>query len=114
MLPERDLGALQDMLAYARALVAAVATRSRDDVEQDWLSRNGLERALEVIGEAAARVSPQTRGLYPQIAWRPVIDMRNRLIHGYDTSDRDVVWDTITEDLPVLIPQLEAILGNVE
>jgi uncharacterized protein with HEPN domain len=64
-------------------------------------------RLIEVIGEAARRVPLNVQGSNPQIPWFLIISMRNRLIHGYDTVDLDALWDTITDDLPPLITQLE-------
>ena len=66
-----------------------------------------LVRLIEIVGEAAARVSLERRTLYPSIPWREVIGMRNRLVHGYDSVDLDVLWDTVELDLPPLIIELE-------
>jgi len=65
---------------------------------------------MEIIGEAAKRVSEPTRERHSQVPWRLVIGMRNRVIHGYDEVDLDVLWDAIQLDLPPLIEQLEGIL----
>jgi uncharacterized protein with HEPN domain len=62
------------------------------------------------LGEAAGRVSPAGQEKYTEIPWREVIGMRNRLVHGYDSVDLAILWDTIELDLPPLIFQLEKIL----
>jgi uncharacterized protein with HEPN domain len=66
-----------------------------------------LIRLLEIIGEAGSAVSQAFRERHPQIQWKKMTDMRNRLIHGYFDVDYDIVWDTITHDLPDLIAALE-------
>ena len=70
-----------------------------------------LVRLLEVVGEAAGRVSPATCSLYPDIAWSKVVGLRNRLIHGYDDVDFDVLWAILRDDLEPLIAELERILN---
>ena len=59
-----------------------------------------LTRLMEIVGEAANRVSQSTRQANPKIPWPRIIGMRNRLIHGYDVIDFDLLWDTVTNDLP--------------
>jgi len=71
-----------------------------------------LVRLVEIVGEAAAGVSPDGQAEYPSIPWRQIIGMRNRLVHGYESVDLDVLWDTIEDDLPPLIAELERILGE--
>ena len=69
-----------------------------------------LIKSIEVVGEAAARTSTETRAKYPAVPWVDVIGMRNRLIHAYFDIDLDRVWDTVTVDLPPLITVLEQIV----
>lgn len=71
-----------------------------------------LVRLLEVIGEAANRVTTETRQQYPNIAWPQIVGLRNRLIHGYDTIDFDILWNTLQDDLPTLIGQLKSISSD--
>lgn len=66
-----------------------------------------LVKDVEIIGEAATNVSKECREKHPQIPWRNLIGMRNRLIHAYFDINLDVVWQTVTEDLPSLIAELE-------
>jgi uncharacterized protein with HEPN domain len=63
-----------------------------------------------VVGEAAAKISTQTREALPNIAWDSIVGMRNRLVHAYFDIDSDVLWDTVTEGLPPLAAQLRAAL----
>jgi uncharacterized protein with HEPN domain len=69
-----------------------------------------LVRLLEIIGEAATRVTAATQKSNPTIPWAQVIGMRNRLIHGYDVIDLDILWQTVVEDVPSLIHALECIV----
>ena len=71
-----------------------------------------IVRALEIVGEAAARVTPPTRAAHPEIPWSAVVGMRNRPVHGYFDVDLAIVWRTATESLPVLIEALEKILTD--
>jgi uncharacterized protein with HEPN domain len=65
---------------------------------------------LEIVGEAASQITTETRAELPDLAWREIIGMRNRIIHAYNRVNYDVVWDTVKIDIPVLIAQLEALL----
>jgi uncharacterized protein with HEPN domain len=65
-------------------------------------------RALEVMGEAANRISADVQRLYPEVPWRNMINMRNRLIHNYDEVDLYTVWETVVDDVPQLIANLGA------
>jgi uncharacterized protein with HEPN domain len=71
-----------------------------------------LVRLLEIVGEAASRISPALCACHPEIPWPQIISLRNRLIHGYDSVDFDIMWQIITADLPPLILALEAILAS--
>jgi uncharacterized protein with HEPN domain len=69
-----------------------------------------LVRLMEVVGEAAAQIPEEIRARYPEVPWRDVADFRNRLIHGYDAVDFDILWTIIQSDLPPLIRHLETII----
>jgi uncharacterized protein with HEPN domain len=73
-----------------------------------------LVKSIEIIGEAAARVSESTCARYPEIEWSSIVGMRNRLVHAYFDIDLDRVWDTVTEDLPPLVTALEEVLYTEE
>lgn len=66
-------------------------------------------RRLEIIGEAAGRISPEFRHKHTEIQWSEIRGMRNQMIHGYDDIDMDVVWDTVERDVPRLIQILESL-----
>jgi uncharacterized protein with HEPN domain len=88
--------------------------RSRRDLEADTMLARALVNCLAVVGEAAARVTQDTRSRGPSIPWARIVGMRNRLIHAYFDIDQDAVWKTITEDLPALANRLQAMLDAAE
>jgi uncharacterized protein with HEPN domain len=71
-------------------------------------------KELEIIGEAASKVSSETRERFPEIPWQDIVGMRNRFIHGYFDIDMDRVWDTVNADLPELLELLEKIVQDKE
>lgn len=101
---------LRHMLDAAREAVALCAGRSRTDLLQDRVLALALVRCIEIIGEAASRVSPETQAEHVDIPWRDIVGMRNRLIHAYFDIDLDRVLDTLAGDLPPLITAIEGIL----
>ena len=109
--PEEDV-LLRDMLDHARRAVEAVAEKDRSDLDSDLILAAALERFVEVIGEAASKVSPSTRANSPEIPWKEIIGMRNRLVHGYAAVDHDIVWNVVSADLLEMIDALERILAE--
>ena len=101
---------VRHMLDHAREAVAMVRNRSRTDLDTDRMLNLALVRLMEIVGEAAAWVPAEFQSRYPQVPWRDVADLRNRLIHGYDTINFDILWTIIRDDLPPLVEQLEAII----
>lgn len=101
---------VRQMLDHAREAVAMIRGRSRGDLDTDRQLNLALVRLVEVVGEAAARVPEDFRCRYPQVPWRQTVALRNRLIHGYDVIDFDILWTILHQDLPRLIETLEAIV----
>lgn len=101
---------MQHMLDHSREAVQMARGRCRQDLDRDRMLELSLVRLVEVVGEAASRVAPEEQAQYPSIPWPKIVGMRQRLVHGYDTVDLQVLWDTITDDLPPLIIALERIL----
>jgi uncharacterized protein with HEPN domain len=108
----KDMIRLQYMVDHAKEAVALIASKDKAELQHDRVLELALIRLVEIVGEASAKVSSTTQKKYPSIPWHPIIGMRNRLIHGYDSVDFDVLWDTIEVDLPPLIAALEKILGQ--
>jgi uncharacterized protein with HEPN domain len=105
----RDVLPLRQMLGYAREAIALTQGRQRADLESDRLLELALTRLLEIIGEAANRVPEEIQEAHPEIAWGQIVSLRNRLIHGYDSVDFDILWAIVKNDLPELIENLEKI-----
>jgi uncharacterized protein with HEPN domain len=106
----KDLARLQHMLRHAREAVTLAQGRTRGALDSDRLLNLALVRLLEIVGEAAGRVSKKECARHPDIPWAQITGMRHRLIHGYDAVDFDILWQVVTVDLPPLIGILEKIL----
>lgn len=98
------------MLDAAREAVTFVEGRTAHDIGEDRRLVLSLVKEIEIIGEAASKVSEETRRQLPQIPWQDVVDMRDHLIHVYFDIDIGVVWDTVSKDLPPLIAALKSFL----
>ncbi len=107
---QRDEAYLLDILIAARKALRFLEGMSWEDFQQSELHQNAVMRPLEIIGEAARRVSQQTRDAHPEIPWEEMIGMRNRLIHEYFRVNLKAVWDTVHNDLPSLIALIEPLV----
>lgn len=86
--------------------------RTRGDLDKDRQLNLSLVHLLEIVGEAAGRIPKGIRAGYQEIPWPDIISLRNRLIHGYDQVDFDILWSIIVQDLPPLVEMLRKILGE--
>jgi uncharacterized protein with HEPN domain len=111
-MPKDDLIRVRHMLDAAQKAMAFVQNQTRADLDQNEQLVLSLVRLLEIIGEAANKISNDFQAHYSDIPWRKMVDLRNRLIHGYFDIDYNIVWDTVTNDFPPLIPKLEGILPS--
>ena len=102
------------MREAATSALAMAAGRTRAELDENLMLRMALTRCLEILGEAAAKVTPATRAHLPSIPFGQIVSMRNRLIHAYFDVDLDIVWTTVSEDLPALIPALDSALVDGE
>jgi uncharacterized protein with HEPN domain len=84
-----------------------------EQFESDFRINYALVRALEIIGEATKRLPDTIRAKYPDIPWKGMAGMRDRIIHGYDVVDMQIVWDVVKTDIPRIKPQIERILSNL-
>ena len=80
-----------------------------DELRQTWFLRH-----LQIIGEAARALPMEVRALAPEFPWPKIIGMRNVLVHGYFEIDTDIVWQAVTNDVPVLKPAIVRLLARVE
>jgi uncharacterized protein with HEPN domain len=105
-MPRRDADVrLRHMLDAAREGVQMAQGKTCADLDADRPLNLSLVRLLEIVGEAANRTPARERAKYPGIPWAQIVGLRNRLIHGYDNVDFDILWQIVTEDLPPLIVQ---------
>lgn len=98
------------MLEAAEKIVQFATGMSLERLEADELRQLALMRLIEIIGEASKQTSPEFREQHPEIEWQSIAGMRNRLIHGYDSVNLELLWRTCTDDVPRLVTQLRAIL----
>ena len=106
----RDTEYLIDILEAAKLALAYVSGKSKDEFLEDTQCQDAVVRRLEIIGEAAGRISDETKSALPDVPWKEMIGMRNVMIHEYDGIDMVIVWDTIKTNIPTLIASLEKIM----
>lgn len=111
MRPE-DRVRVAHMVDAADALASFIRGRARVDLETDRQLLFAVVRAIEVIGEAGSKMSPEGRQAAPDIPWAAITGMRNRLIHGYFDVDTDIVWNTASSEIPALVPALTALADS--
>ena len=111
---ESDRIRLLHMLDAAKEAVAFAKGRERTHLESDRMLALALIKEVEIIGEAATRVSRELVEANPQIPWAKVAGMRNRLIHAYFDIDFDILWETVVTAVPALATQLERLLDTSE
>lgn len=103
---ERDRAWLLDMLLEAQYASEAIHGLSKEAFLADWRVQHIAARCIELIGEAANRVSAEFQENHADIPWSKVIGIRNILIHHYHRVDYELLWEVIQSDLPALITQL--------
>lgn len=107
---KRDLVRVKHMYDGAGEIQKFTNGKTRHDLEHDRLLSLAIVHLLEIIGEAANKVTPDFRAKYSQIPWKSIVEMRNRLIHGYYDIDLDIVWKTVTNEIPPLYNSLAEII----
>lgn len=105
--PPEELFHIRDEAAY---LVRHCRDLDRDAFQTDETLQRAFVRALEVIGQATKRLPPDFREKHPQVNWRAISGMRDRLIHAYFGVDYEIVWDAARNKVPTLLKQIEAII----
>jgi uncharacterized protein with HEPN domain len=111
-LPARDAALLLDMLLAARDAQGFVEGLDEAGFLASRLHQNAAIRSLEILGEAASKVSAATQTNHPEIPWREITGMRHRLIHGYGEVRLDLVWMVVRDRLSPLIVQLAALIPD--
>lgn len=105
--PVDDRVRVEHMIEAARDVGSYVDGRARVDLDRDSMLLRALTNAVQEIGEAAAHLSDDGRGRVPGIPWGQIVAMRHVLVHVYWGVDRDRLWATATQDVPVLLSELE-------
>lgn len=103
---------IRHMIEAAESCRQFIVGRQRADLDTDQMLLFAVIRAIEVIGEAASRVSQETRSSTPSVPWPAIISMRNRLVHAYFDVDCDIVWKTVSEEVPFLLDLLRTISAS--
>ena len=98
---------LRDMLENAQRAIQFVYGMDFKTFSNDEKTLYAVIRAIEIVGEAAAKVPDEVRSNYPRVPWREVKGMRNKLVHNYFGINMEVVWQTVQEDLPELVEALK-------
>ena len=110
---ERDGAYLWDMREAARETVELTAGLSEGEFLENRTLRRATERTVEIIGEAARRVSSMFREAHPEIPWRNIVGLRNILAHEYGRIDHEALFRTARNDIPALIPILDRLIGGM-
>ena len=103
---------LEQMLDTATRLRALAGARTRDAFETDEVGQLALLHLIQRLGESASRLSADFRADHPEFPWVEMIGMRNRIVHGYDDLDPDIVWRVAREDIEPVIAALERALAR--
>lgn len=102
---------LRHILAEAEYLTRTMAGVTRDAFDRDETLQRAVVRSLEIIGEATKRVPDDLRAEAPDVEWRRMAGMRDRLVHDYFGVDLDLVWDVLQHKIPLLKTQIERLLA---
>ena len=106
-----DRVTLLQMQDFAVEAAAMAHGRSRADLDSDRMFSLAMQHLIQNIGEAARRVSMDTRRMCPEIPWTDMAGMRSRIAHGYDDINLDAVWKVLAVELPPLIAELRRLLA---
>lgn len=106
----RDLASLWDMNQAIIDLQSFLGNITYEDYEDNLLLHRAIERELEILGEAARRLSPQLRNQHPEIDWKGIIGIRNVIAHQYEEVRIERIWEIIQTDIPILKAQLQPLL----
>jgi uncharacterized protein with HEPN domain len=106
-----DLIRLRHMLDAAKEAQSYIIGKKRAELDRNRMLVHSLVRCIEIIGEAASKVSLESRYEVPDIPWPDIVSMRHRLIHACFEINLDTVWNTVVDDLPPLVAALEQAPG---
>lgn len=104
----------QDILDSGEAILSYVRDITCDAFVQDRMRYSAVIREFEIIGEAVGKLSEELKGCYPEIPWQDIKDFRNLLVHEYFGVDLEIVWNTIRNDLPILLGAVRKIVSSIK
>ena len=110
----RDEGLLLDMLLAARKILRYTDRMPREEFLTNALTQDAVMRNIQIVGEAARKVSPSFKESHPEIPWASMVGMRHRLVHEYTRIVPDKVWGVVELDIPRLIRQIEPLVPPEE
>jgi uncharacterized protein with HEPN domain len=110
---ERDQASLLDRLAAARECLSYVEGIEFAVFDKDTMRVRAVERTLEILGEAARRLTDDLRARHPAVPWRRIAGQRNFIAHGYEHVVSERLWLVATAELPGLVEQLEEIIRSI-
>jgi uncharacterized protein with HEPN domain len=110
-LPPDDAIRVRHMIEAAQTAQEFIAGRERADLDSDAMLLFAIVQAIQIIGEAASRISPETRVAAASIPWPRIIAMRHRLVHAYADIDHEIVWKTVPEEIPALLASLMSLVS---
>ena len=102
---------IRHMRDHALEAIEMLGDSTVEELHSDRKLQLALVQLIEIVGEAASRIPDDVRGAHPAVPWQLAADMRNKFIHGYDVIEYRIVYDTVRDDLPLIVRRLDAILN---
>jgi len=103
---------IKHMIDASEEAISFAKEKNRDDLDTDRMLVLSLIKEIEIIGEAATKISIDMRDMNSQVPWDDITGMRNHLVHGYFDIDLEMLWNTVKRDLPALLIQLKKIISE--
>jgi uncharacterized protein with HEPN domain len=105
---------LRHIIEECKYLISEYQENTFDEFIENGRLCRAICRSLEIVGEASSKIGPDTRAEFPNIPWREMSDIRNKIIHQYFGVDYEIVWNTIKTDIPALLDQINLIVDGAD